>query len=178
MKTETRVLPWAALLGTWFSAACGDTQGNVIERTAASTDGGGMSGSSGAATGGAATGGAGTGGAASGGSPAGECSSNADCTGQSKNLCNPTLHTCAECLVDGDCIDPRETCSVALNRCAAPCSSDADCPVTEDTKCDLALGRAGTPGYCVGCRSLDDCTDPDRPYCVEGDCVACPNGQC
>jgi hypothetical protein len=166
-----------------LSIACGDTQGNVIERTANVTDGGGgivgvcatLGGCAGA--GGAATGGGANGGAGSGGARMGECSSNADCAGQSKNLCNQTLHTCAECVLDGDCVDGQETCSIALNRCAAPCSADIDCP-PDDRWCDLALGRAGTPGYCVGCRSLSDCTDPERPYCVEGDCVACPNGQC
>jgi len=171
---------WALL------AACGDTQGNVIVR-ASQTDGGGSSGvcstPGGCVAGGVAgTAGTGTGGGAggtgTGGGPVGECSSNSDCADPSKKLCNTALHTCAECVVNADCIDPLETCSVALNRCAAPCSSDADCPATEDRVCDFALGRAGTPGYCVGCRSPNDCIDPGRPFCVEGDCVACANGQC
>jgi hypothetical protein len=175
-------------LVAWLAVACGDTQGNVIERAAHTPDGGGgtggacpspggCAGSGGSANGGAAGGGAGNGGAGSGGAPIGECSSNADCTDPSKRLCNTALHTCAECVVNADCVDPLETCSVALNRCAAPCSSDADC-LPEDPVCDLAIGRAGTPGYCVGCRSPNDCLNPDRPFCVEGDCVACANGQC
>lgn len=176
------VLSCTALLCAWLPVACGDTHGNVIERTANFTDGGGASGAGGAppggtSSGGASTGGGGIGGAASGGAAGGECTSNSDCTDPSKNLCNTALHTCAECVVNADCIDPVETCSVALNRCAAPCSSDADC-FPDDPVCDLAIGRAGTPGYCVGCHATADCTDPDRPFCVEGDCVACANGPC
>jgi hypothetical protein len=154
-----------ALLGA--PLGCGDTQGIVIERTARSIDGGG--GSGGACSGPGCT--------QTGGAPAGECNTNADCTNPGKALCNTTLHTCAECVTDADCGDPPETCSVALGRCAAPCSSDADC-AADDPRCDLAVGHGTTPGYCVGCRAVSDCTNPDRPFCVEGDCVACANGQC
>jgi hypothetical protein len=153
----------AALIGALF-VACGDTEGNVIERAAHSRDAG-----PGCTTPGGCS--------ETGVQPVGECSSNTDCTDPSKRLCNVISHTCAECLVDRDCIDRTETCSYALNRCAVPCSSDADCG-PDDPVCDLAVGRAGTPGFCVGCRAVTDCTNPAQPFCVEGDCVACESGQC
>lgn len=176
MTRGSRILASAAVLVAALPVACGDTEANVIERAPSAIDGGGGTGGSGGSGGACTT----PGGCAETGSPlVGECSKNSDCTNLSKPLCNPTLHTCAECLVDGDCVDyPVEKCSFALNRCAAPCSSDADCPQPDDPKCDLAVGRPGTPGYCVGCRQVSDCTNPDRPFCVEGDCVACANGQC
>jgi len=163
MTRAVRAAATAALIGGLF-VACGDTEGNVIERTARLGDAG-----PGCTTHGGCS--------ETGATRVGECSSNSDCTDVSKVLCNVTSHTCAECLVDRDCVDPTETCSFALNRCAAPCSVDSDCP-SEDPWCDLAVGRAGTPGFCVGCRSVTDCTNAARPFCVEGDCVACANGQC
>jgi hypothetical protein len=152
---------------TAFVAACGDVEGNVIVRTATSSDGGGQHecrASSDCQ------------------SPKPlceprsltcvECLSANDCQNPTKLLCNQATRTCAECIVNSDCTDPREQCAAPLNRCAAPCASDSDC-LPDDPHCDLAIG------FCVGCtRALIDCTDPSRPYCVEGDCVSCPNGQC
>ena len=43
MRKEALVRSWRALLCAWLPIACGDTQGNVIERTATVTDGGGGS---------------------------------------------------------------------------------------------------------------------------------------
>lgn len=173
MTCGGHILASAVVFAMALPVACGDAEGNVIERAASGSDGGaGKGGSGGACTtpGGCAD---------TGGPPIGECSNDSDCTDPTKNLCNTTLHTCAECLVNTDCTDPLETCSIALNRCAAPCGSDADCASDPtDRVCDLALGRAGTPGYCVGCRQATDCKNPDRPFCVEGDCVACASGQC
>jgi len=172
----------AAFRLIWFVApciGCGDVEGNVIVRVRGIVDGGGC----------------GSVGSCDGGRPplrecaassdcaavkpicepktgmCVECVTSQDCTSSVKSKCNTTLHVCAECTADADCIDPRETCSTALNRCAAPCQSDTDCR-SDDPLCDLAIG------FCVGCRAVTDCTDPLKPYCVEGDCVACQNGQC
>lgn len=178
MKRIVRVV---VLSGAWGCAlvACGDVEGNVIVRVASSEDAGGCGSSGTCVDEGGSRRECATNAECSAATPlcdpAGacvECLGASDCNKPGKPFCNPATRACSECVVNSDCIDPREQCSVDLKRCAAPCKSDGDCR-SDDPLCDLAIG------FCVGCRSVDDCKGlPDRPFCVEGDCVACANGQC
>ncbi len=104
-----------------------------------------------------------------------ECITRDDCLPPKGPYCDQSLHVCAECLMDVDCPDPLERCSKELHRCAAPCKTESDCRM-DDPKCDLAI--AVSTGYCVRCSAQGDCTDPQRSFCSQGECVSCDSPPC
>ncbi len=81
-----------------------------------------------------------------------ECTTNADCAGLDRRICDTAGHRCVECLTDGHCTDVGERCSTVLGSCAVPCTSVADCPAG-DPFCDAPVG------FCVECQTDGDCAN-------------------
>lgn len=108
------------------------------------------------------------------------CESDEDCDA---GHCDPTTHTCVECVVDGHC-EPGLICENATcvecavkddcaigelcvdGQCVPGCEGDRDCPA--GTICAAQLGDHGA---CVECIDDDDCTDADLPRCDNHVCV-------
>src|SRR5713101_3138078 len=116
-----------------------------------------------------------------------KCSSDGDC-GSSARFCEPTSHTCVECLAGTDC-GTGGLCDIRSYRCTKACTSSTDCSggvcdlaaglcveCTSDSQCDSA-GRCLLPqSVCVRCLSDADCiSDEAHRHCwlVSHECVEC-----
>lgn len=91
-----------------------------------------------------------------------ECVTSGDCKAD-KPYC--FAHECHQCLIPENCGDPLLTCDTRDGKCVPTCETDPDCsgpnPVCLP---DLRL--------CVACAADADCPD-DRPRCEDNKCVAC-----
>lgn len=91
------------------------------------------------------------------------CLDASDCTDSEEPFCSPSGR-CAECISDGHCDDADERCSAVLGECATPCETEgagSACSF-DDPICDPDIG------FCVECRSDDDCDSDER--CLASEC--------
>lgn len=95
----------------------------------------------------------------------------------SGKVCDVTLNTCLECLLDADCGDETKRCE--SNLCSFYCTKDAHCLDPLAPRCQPETGQCGQ------CLTSNDCTNPSFPCCEDQfNCVQClsddqcPGGTC
>ncbi len=95
----------------------------------------------------------------------GECSTNLDCRGGTRTLCDTFSNTCVQCFTDLDCRaseEERRLCDTSRNMCVE-CFTDADCLSREYPLCG--------PHYrCVSCLTDADCAPLTTCSLEEGEC--------
>jgi Cys-rich repeat protein len=94
-----------------------------------------------------------------------QCTSDGQC-GNGQPYCTPQ-HACVECLTAGNC-GMNETCDPTRHTCVPSCKTDGDCSGANGRPyCDTKLA------VCVQCLGNNNCSNPDRPTCVDGVCAEC-----
>ena len=111
------------------------------------------------------------------------CLTDANC---GNKFCEPSSHTCVDCVTSGDCKndkpycfaqhcrqclmsencgDPTLACDTRDGRCVPACQGEEEC-IGPESVCLPSLG------VCVGCAEDADCP-PDKQHCEANKCVAC-----
>ncbi len=98
------------------------------------------------------------------------CTNNSACSGATP-VCNTTTGVCQACASDGDC--PGAHCATGASdpnkgKCVQ-CTTSAQCT-------SAAPVCSTTADTCGPCATSSDCTDPSKPVCSSGACVAGPGG--
>jgi hypothetical protein len=94
------------------------------------------------------------------------CRSDSDCTSRDATRCEPTLHTCVECIGMDDCVQHADSaCNSVSHSCALPCTTDDDCASSD--VCDTSQGA------CAECLDDSQCTGSHEKKCAQETCVEC-----
>lgn len=101
-----------------------------------------------------------------------ECLDATHCTADSDARSCSAAGRCVECTSDSQCDEDEELCSSELGACLVPCSANVDCGAEEDDEeeeededalaCDVAIG------FCLECRTDEDCEAGER--CIRAEC--------
>lgn len=99
------------------------------------------------------------------------CSTQAECAGSDKPVCNITKGVCVECENDSTCTGTKTQCNIPDNECVE-CVDDSPCAATGEV-CDTSINS------CVQCTSDVQCQNGPNagtlPFCDTEDrvCVTC-----